>query len=83
MNIFIGRHCCDDQGITVGVMNEVSITITEGDVIPFPLEVFYRSFVQVVDINEWPLSRFSGIAVLGPMHLSCKIGFAKDSPDLP
>ena len=62
-------------------MNEVNITIAEVDVVIFPLEVFYRPLVQIVDISEWPLSRFPGIVVSSPMRLSSEMRSARDIPD--
>ena len=81
MHIIVGHHCNDDQGIIVGVMNAMSITIAEGDVVVLPLEVFYRPLVQVVDISERLLPRFLGIAVSGPAGLSREMGSTKDSPN--
>ena len=48
----------------MGVMDEVCITISKGDVLVFPLELFCRLFVQVVDIGERPITCFPDIAVL-------------------
>ena len=48
----------------------------------FPIEMFYRPLVQVIDISERPFPRFSGLAVSGPARLSSKMGSAKDSLDL-
>ena len=64
------------------VMDGVCITIFEGDVVFFPLEMFYRSLVQIVDINEWPIPCFPDVAVLGPMHFLSEVRFAEDSLDL-
>ena len=49
----------------MGVMDKVCITISKGDVIIFPLEMFCRPLVQVVDISERLIPCFLGIAVLG------------------
>ena len=63
-------------------MDEVGITISKDDVIIFPLEIFCRPLVQVVDISEQPISYFLDIEVLGPSRLSSDVGSAKDSSDL-
>ena len=49
----------------MGVIDEVCITIFEGDVVIFPFEMFYRLLVQVVDISERPIPCFLNVAVLG------------------
>ena len=46
MHVIVGHHCSDEQGVALGVMNEVSITIAKGDVVVFPVEVFYRPLVS-------------------------------------
>ena len=81
MHIYVGHHCSDDQGVVVRVMNAMSITIAEGDVVFLSLEVFYRPLVQVVDISERPLPHFSSIAVFGLALLSSEMWFTKDSLD--
>ena len=63
-------------------MDEVCITIFKGDVVVFPLELFCRPFVQVMDIGEWPLLCFPDIAVLGPTHLPDEMRSTKDRLDL-
>ena len=82
MQVVVGHHGSDDQGVAVGVMNEVNIIIAKGDVVVFPLEVFYRPPIQVVDISEQPLPCFLGIAVSGLARLSIEMRSAKDSLDL-
>ena len=82
MHVVVGHHGSNDQGVAMGLMDEVSITIAEGDVIIVPLEVFCRPLVQVVDISERSFPCFPGVAILGPKRLSNKMGSAKDSPNL-
>ena len=65
-----------------GVMDEAYITISEGDVIIFPLEMFYRPLVQVVDISERPVPCFSGIVVSSAPRPSSKVRFIEDCPNL-
>ena len=77
----IGHHCNNDQGVAVGMMHMMSIIITKGDVIILPLEVLCRPLVQVINISERSLLRFSGIAVSGPMCLSCEMWSTKDGPN--
>ena len=58
------------------------ITISEGDAIIFPLKMFCRPLVQVVDISERPIPCFPDIVVLGPMRLPDEVRSVKDSLDL-
>ena len=62
----------------MGVMDEVCITISKGDVISLPLELLCRSLVQVVDIGEQPIFYFPDIAILG---LSCLPGEMRSTED--
>ena len=82
MQVVVGPHGSDDSSVIMGVMDEVSITIAKGDIVIFPLEMFYSLLVQVVDISEWHFPCFLGIAVSNPAHFSNKMGSAKDSSDL-
>ena len=66
----------------MGVMDKVCITFFEGDVVIFPLEMFRRLLVQIVDISERPLPCFPDVAVLVLMHLPSEVRSAEDSPDL-
>ena len=66
----------------MGVIDEVCIIISKGDVIVFPLEMFCRPLVQVVDISERPILYFLDIAVLGPTSLLGEVRSIEDSPDL-
>ena len=66
----------------MGVMDEVCITISEGDVIIFLLDLFYRPLIQVVDIGEWLIPCFPDVVVLGPMCLPNKMRSAENRPDL-
>ena len=79
MQVVVGPHGSDDLSVVMGVMDEVSITIATSDIIIFPLEVFYRPLVQVVDISEQPFPCFPGIAVSNPPHFSNKMGSTEDS----
>ena len=63
-------------------MDEVCITISEGDVVVFLLEIFCRLFVQVVDISEWPIPRFPDVEVSGPMRLHSEMRSTEDSLNL-
>ena len=65
----------------MGMIHATSITLAEGDVVIFLLEVLYRPLFQVIDISERPLLLFSGIAISGPTCLSSKMWFAKYGPD--
>ena len=82
MHFVIGHHYSNDQGIAVGVMDKVCIVISKGDVIVFPLEIFCRRLVQVVDISEWPVPCFPSITVLGPVRFSSEVRSIEDSPNL-
>ena len=82
MYVVIGHHCCNDQGVAMGVMDEVCITFSESDVVVFPLELLCRPLVQVVDIGERPILCLPIITVLRPTCLPYKIRFAGDRPDL-
>ena len=79
MHFVVGHHCSNDQGTAVEVMDEVSITISEGDVVVFPLEMFYWPLVQVVDISDQLVACFLGILVLGPARLTGEMRSTEDS----
>ena len=64
------------------VMDEVCITISKGDVVVFPLEMFCMLLVRVVDISEQPIPYFPNVAVLGPTCLPDEVRSTEDSPDL-
>ena len=81
MYIIIGHHRSNDQGVAVGMMHTINITIAKDDVIIFSLEILYKPLVQVIDISEQPLLCFLVKAVLGPMCLSSEMWFAKDGPE--
>ena len=62
----------------MGVMDEVCITISKGDVVIFPFELFCRPLVQVVYIGELSISYFSIVAVLGPTRLTGEMRSTED-----
>ena len=82
MYIVVGHHRSNDQGIAVGVMDEVCLTIFEDDVVIFPLELSSWPLIQVMDISGQPISCFSDVAVLGPICLPSKMRFVEDHPNL-
>ena len=52
MYVVVGHHCCDDQGVAIGVMDEVCITFSESDIFVLPIELLYRLVIHTVDIGE-------------------------------
>ena len=46
VDIVVGHHCFNDQGVTMGVMDEVCIILFESDVIILPLVLLCRSLVH-------------------------------------
>ena len=66
----------------MGVMDEVCITISKGDVISLPLELLCRSLVQVVDIGEQPIFYFPDVAILGLACLPSEMRSTEDRPNL-
>ena len=81
MQVIIGHYSCDDQSVTMGVMDEVCIIFSESDVIIFPLELFCRSFIHTVDIGEWPFLRLTNVTILHPMRLLGEVRTVEDRPD--
>ena len=58
----------------MGVMDEVGITLLEGDVVILPLAMFRRPLVHGVNISERSCLRFSNVPFLGPTCFSSKVG---------
>ena len=82
MNVVVGHLRYNDQGVTMGVMDEVCITFSESDVVTFPLELLCRSLVQDMDIGDRPIFCLPTVTALSPTRLPSKIRFAKDRPNL-
>ena len=63
-------------------MDEVCITISKGDVIVFPFEMFCRLLVQVVNISKRHIPCFPSVLVLGLARFSGQVRSIEDSLDL-
>ena len=70
MHVIVGYHGLEDQCVTERVANMMCISITEDDVVHFPIELLCRPLVQRVNIIEWFFTCFSGTAILGSSLLS-------------
>ena len=57
----------------MGVMDEVCITLLEGDVFILPLALFHRPLVHGVNISERSRLDFSDVSFLGPACFSGKV----------
>ena len=78
--VVVGHHCCDDQSIAVGMVDEVCITFFESDVV-FSFELLCRSLVHTVYIGEQPLLRLPDVSFLRPTRFSSEVRPAEDRPD--
>ena len=65
MYVVISYHGLDDQCFAVWVANMVRVSLTESDVICFPLELLNRPLVWGVRGHDRSFLCFSEIAVLG------------------
>ena len=82
MYVVVGHHCCDDQGVVIGVIDEVCITFFESDVVVLPLELLCRLLIHAVDIGERPILHLPDVTIWCPTCLPGKVRSTEDHPDL-